>query len=70
MYHDMKNTQPDEKEYSAMTIAGLTKEDLVVIVVALVVTTSLFISCLIWKIHKRSKVKWIISGIILIFVEH
>jgi hypothetical protein len=47
MYHDMKNTQPDEKEYSAMTIAGLTKEDLVVIVVALVVTTSLFISCLI-----------------------
>ena len=43
----MKNTQPDEKEYSAMTIAGLTKEDLVVIAIALVVTTSLFISCLI-----------------------
>ena len=24
----MKNTQPDEKEYSSMTILGLTKEDL------------------------------------------
>jgi hypothetical protein len=43
----MKNTQPDEKEYSSMTILGLTKEDLVVIAIALVVTASLFISCLI-----------------------
>lgn len=42
-----KYTQPDEKEYSNMTIAGLTKEDLVVISIALIAAATLFISLLI-----------------------
>ena len=42
----MKNTQPDEKEYSSMTILGLTKEDLVVISIALVVLTTFLFTLL------------------------
>lgn len=42
-----KFNTPDEKEYSNMTIMGLTKEDLVVLSIALIATTSLFITYLI-----------------------
>ena len=42
-----KYTQPDEKEYSTGSIMGLTKEDLVVISIALIAAASLFISLLI-----------------------